>query len=474
MASLMVYVSKTDANSVQVSWAYPTNPSTGWRVERDGIDMNNSGPWGTNLSGNIYQQPFTNLVATSAYTFTVTNLDNPSIKVSKSFDMATGSANVITGFSKTAATDTSITLEWSYTGDTLSSYTLSYGSTTRTIDASLVSYTDTDGLTAGTSRSYTLVGNLAAGGTTNNVQASGMTTGGVTTGAWLSGASVNQVEGFTSTSSPFGSWRGTPLACASTWADDKTNISIMRSCPQFDPGGTYYNWDTNIDIALGPFQNGQDWSMAAAGNGTVMDNWTTALNNLKAKWNRIPRGTCYIRFAHEMNGDWYPWAVYPGQQANFISGWRRFRQMQLSIFPEAKLVLCTNGNTYPHNYDWRTFWPGDDYVDVYATDFYVWHYGNSPYDSYGGPAHLSTHREFAQAHGKAIAIPEWGTASDRGGDRPEYIRYIHDFGVQYGGTGAGNLLYENYFNVDKPGDALCQLYPTTTNPSSAPVYRDLF
>lgn len=176
--SVALTIAKLSADSVQVSWTTATNPMAGWTIGRDGTDSTGYGSWTSSaLPGTTRQQTFTNLLTSSIYTFTLTDLDTNRVH-RRAYDMASGSINVITNFTKTAATDTSITLGWSYNGATLSSYTLSYGSTTRTIAAGQTSYTDNDNLIAGTTRSYTLVGNLTGGGVTATASYTGSTTGG--------------------------------------------------------------------------------------------------------------------------------------------------------------------------------------------------------------------------------------------------------------------------------------------------------
>lgn len=229
-----------------------------------------------------------------------------------------------------------------------------------------------------------------------------------------------------------------------------------------------------------------NWVPAATGSYDTL--WSTALQNVRTKWLSKLRGTFYIRFAHELNAGWFPWQVPADQITNFITAWQRFRGIQLSVFPEAKLVFCTNGQTANFAYDWRTLWPGDSYVDVYSTDWYAGNYKMSIttnkklYDNYGGPIGLREHRQFAEDHGVPIAIPEWGVDHNAWGtgDDPNYIRYVYDFCAQYRGTGAGNLLYECYFNKTAGYESsdFQLFYPgqgnSTTNPLSSAAYRSLW
>ena len=382
----------------------------------------------------------------------------------------------ISNFNAVTASNTAVNLSWTYSGSTLTNYTLKRNNVTIASPAAgATTYGDT-GLTAGTPYTYTLTGNLQAGGTSNTASDSATTTGGAT-GAWLSGASCIGAGDHAS----FGSWRGTALESGTTWSD--TAWSTMEALWQFDSGQQFYNFSGTVDLSPGAIYSGTSWSQAASGGAD--GHWTTFLNNLKNKWTRIPRGDICIRFAHEMNGNWYPWSVSAGDINNFKNAWIRFYNLKQSIFPAAKIVFGTNGTTVGQSYDWRTLWPGDQYVDIYAVDWYGGHYKNAivngqAYDGNGGPVGLVQHREFALAHGKPIAISEWGVDHTYGtGDDPNYIQYIYNFCSTHGGTGAGNLIYENYFNLSSGYSNDFQLYypgqgNSGTNPNAATRYVQLF
>jgi hypothetical protein len=73
----------------------------------------------------------------------------------------------------------------------------------------------------------------------------------------------------------------------------------------------------------------------------------------------------YVRYAHEMNGDWYPWSRDP---ANYILAWRRvvdiFRAEKVD---NAKFIFSMNPSIWIDEKTFeaavRQYWPGDDYVD---------------------------------------------------------------------------------------------------------------
>lgn len=218
--------------------------------------------------------------------------------------------------------------------------------------------------------------------------------------------------------------------------------------------------------------------------------WSESLTNLRNYWLNKPRGQMYIRFAHEMNGNWYAWSVPGDQAANFKTAWRRYRNLQKSIFPQSKLVFGSNGDTCPDGwpvYNLEILWLGDDQVDVYSTDWYGDHYkaaviDGDKLDGAGGPIGLYEHQQFAARHGVPIAISEWAVNHNGGtGDDPSYIQYVYDFCQQHGGTSARNLLYECYFNYDN-GPTNVSYFPImnpdgTTygrNPNAVSRYQQLW
>ena len=80
----------------------------------------------------------------------------------------------------------------------------------------------------------------------------------------------------------------------------------------------------------------------------------------------------YLRLAHEMNGDWYPW----GQRSpeRFIQMWRRVHALfdDLGLGPaHVQWMWCvTNVDHGP--FDAEAYYPGDDWVDWVAIDGYNW------------------------------------------------------------------------------------------------------
>lgn len=120
--------------------------------------------------------------------------------------------------------------------------------------------------------------------------------------------------------------------------------------------------------------------------------------------------TVYVRYAHEMNGDWYPWSRDPAQ---FIVAWRRvvdiFRQAGAD---NARFVFSMNPSLYVPDAQWqanlRRYWPGEAYVDLIGATMI----------SFGGRKNYEVAEfvaRFEQARrmfGKHLIITELNTAAE--------------------------------------------------------------
>lgn len=72
----------------------------------------------------------------------------------------------------------------------------------------------------------------------------------------------------------------------------------------------------------------------------------------------------YIRFAHEMNGHWYPWHNNP---EGYVAAWRRIRSVfKKASCANARFIWAPNANLYQDKPKWLSsvlpYWPGADHV----------------------------------------------------------------------------------------------------------------
>jgi hypothetical protein len=77
-------------------------------------------------------------------------------------------------------------------------------------------------------------------------------------------------------------------------------------------------------------------------------------------------GTVYLRYAHEMNGFWYPWSY---DARSYRLAWRRIVRLFHEVGAQnVRFVWSVNPNLYEGQRHWlrylRLYWPGSSYVDA--------------------------------------------------------------------------------------------------------------
>jgi hypothetical protein len=129
------------------------------------------------------------------------------------------------------------------------------------------------------------------------------------------------------------------------------------------------------------------------------------------------RGTVWLRYAHEMNGYWYPWSR--GARA-YRWAWRRIvRLFDVAGARNVRFVWSVNANLYEPEAVWlhtaRRYWPGSRYVDAVGSTMIDFG-GDKDYTVARFAPRLRTlHREF----GKPIVLAETNTEYD---GRVEWLR----------------------------------------------------
>ena len=140
-------------------------------------------------------------------------------------------------------------------------------------------------------------------------------------------------------------------------------------------------------------------------------------------------GKILLRFAHEMNGDWYPWS---GARIGAEKYKEMYRYVK-DIFDDERVdtagwVFSINWEDVPPiaANDMMNYYPGDDYVDYVGIDGYNWGTTQpwsrwmSFYEIFGG-----IYRRVVNEIGKPVIITEFSSASE-GGDKAEWIREAMD------------------------------------------------
>jgi hypothetical protein len=136
-------------------------------------------------------------------------------------------------------------------------------------------------------------------------------------------------------------------------------------------------------------------------------------------------GTVLLRFAHEMNGSYFPWAVgkFDNTASTFIAAWRHIHAIfQAEGAANVKLVWSVSRQACPGDCNpYAQFWPGDAYVDVMGFSAYNW-------GTFGGKNWAEMYAlyrpmviDLTSISSKPIIVAETGS-TDLGGDKAAWIR----------------------------------------------------
>jgi hypothetical protein len=297
----------------------------------------------------------------------------------------------------------------------------------------------------------------------------------------------------------FSQWLGTPVTVASVfhgesaWSEIEGQDSQLSAWAQWVQG----QHGRNLTIAIGMFPPGG--SLSSCANGSYDAHWRKLADNLayhRLHW-------AYLRLGWEMDGGSRAWSAQPGsgREARYARCFRRIVQVMRQEQPanQWKFVLNT-AMTWTSKSYLEAIWPGDAHVDVVAMSFYdeSWAANTYPYPSTCGANCRATRqqnawnanslklfvmRDFTDAHGKKLALAEWGVLSrpdgHGGGDNPDFIRKTYEFIVDP----ASNVAFHTYFDVSISGgidarltDAAAGDDPAgaTRLANSASTYRQLF
>lgn len=167
-----------------------------------------------------------------------------------------------------------------------------------------------------------------------------------------------------------------------------------------------------------------------------------------------------VRVMWEMNGDWFPWGASKLSATEYVAAYRTVVAAMRAVSPAFRFcwnpVAGTTGMWAVAGRTWDDTYPGDDVVDVVGVDCYD--YGSDM------PGIIAPVAPFAAAHGKPVALCEWGLlhADGTATDDPAYITAMAAWAV----SPATRCLLQVYFN-----SAVCDLRKF---PLSAAAYRSAF
>ena len=177
---------------------------------------------------------------------------------------------------------------------------------------------------------------------------------------------------------------------------------------------TWEPWDPTNGAVVQP-----NYTLAKIANGSLdayLGRWA---NQIKA-WNR----PLWLRFAHEMNGDWYPWSegVNGNTPGQYVAAWRHVHD----VFTQAGVTNVTWVWTPNVLMDGRpslaSLYPGDSYVDWVGLDGYNWG-ASASWSSWQSPTSVmgTTLANLRQVSSRPIILGETAT-TEVGGNKAQWIQ----------------------------------------------------
>lgn len=172
---------------------------------------------------------------------------------------------------------------------------------------------------------------------------------------------------------------------------------------------TWEPWKAGAGVDQPGFSNA---SILAGDHDAYLREWGTQL----AAWG----GPVSLRYAHEMNGDWYPWAegVNGNAAGSYAAAWKHVHDVVVGQGATNVRWVWTPNVPYTGSTLLAGLYPGAAYVDVVGLDGYNWGTGVagrawvSPSDLFG----FGLERLRAVAAGKPIIIAETAS-SEVGGSK---------------------------------------------------------
>lgn len=219
---------------------------------------------------------------------------------------------------------------------------------------------------------------------------------------------------------------------------------------------TWEPWDPAAGVDQPSYHLGR---IARGDFDAYIDSWATGL--------AAYGGPVYLRFAHEMNGTWYPWAV--GTNGNtvddYVSAWRHVHDRFDAAGAENVRWVWSPLATGPEDGHLTQAYPGDAYVDWVGLDGFnegttrpasIWR----DFESIFGPAYTA----IRALTDRPIMIPEIASAEE-GGDKAAWV--TDAFATQLPSY-FPNIRAVVWFNRDKEAD-----WRIDSSPASLAAFREV-
>jgi len=133
----------------------------------------------------------------------------------------------------------------------------------------------------------------------------------------------------------------------------------------------------------------------------------------------------FLRFAHEMNGNWYPWGgtVNGNSALNYQEAWRHVHDIfQQEKATNVNWIWSPDANSYPEfkGNEIADYYPGDNYVDWIGIDGYNWGPTKQGKIWESFDSIFSKGYALVLQYNKPIMLAEFAS-SEEGGDKASWI-----------------------------------------------------
>jgi hypothetical protein len=262
------------------------------------------------------------------------------------------------------------------------------------------------------------------------------------------------------------------------WHREEVSQFEQMAGRTLDVDHRYYSWtdvfpgdDERWDFEQGriPMLTWEPWETTPS---SISSGESDALIRERAAGLRDLGQPLFLRFAHEMNGNWYPWDGFHNNDrgrkkkgpAKYVAAWRHVHDLfEAEGADNVVWVWCPNRNSFPAARwnDFRRYYPGDAYVDWVCIDGY--NFGANGWSSWRSFASIV--RPIYDAYGaiKPIMIGETGS-SELGGVKADWIAEARA-SVE---TEFPSIAAFLWFNIDKNGND----WRVNSSDSALTAYRD--
>ena len=182
---------------------------------------------------------------------------------------------------------------------------------------------------------------------------------------------------------------------------------------------TWEPWNTKNGVNQSRFSLKQ---IAGGEHDSYIRSWARAASRIPADCRCD--GLIYLRFAHEMNGDWYPWAagVNGNAASDYVDAWKHIHDIFEAEGATNVQWVWNPNRDYPGSTPLDSLFPGDAYVDWLGVDGY----------NFGSEKSWSSWRSFDETFkgtydivtglsSRPVMIGETGS-TEQGGDKAAWIR----------------------------------------------------